>query len=239
MKMRCILADDEPLARKGLENFIRDIPFLELSASCSNAVEVMQVLADQPIDLLFLDIQMPKMSGMTLLKNLQHPPITIITTAYPNYAIESFDLAVLDYLVKPIPFDRFVKAVDKAKEYYTLVQKTKNSSDLATNFCFIKCDKMYEKIYYKDLLYVEALQNYVVLYEETKKHTTYLTLKGLEEQLPTSDFIKINKSHIVNLQKISRLDGSELTIGNTRLQIGRSFKESVMETILKGKLLKR
>lgn len=176
--MQCILADDEPLARKGIENFIREIPFLELADSCCSAMQVMDVLSTKKPDLLFLDIQMPKMTGLDFLKSLPQPPITIITTAYPNYAVESYELAVIDYLLKPIPFERFVKAVNKAREYFELQNNVQANKEQAHDYCFIKCDKTYEKIDYADILFVEAFVNYVVIHLKGKKVHQLSYFKG-------------------------------------------------------------
>ena len=239
MKMQCLLADDEPLARKGIENFIREIPFLELTGSCSSALQVVELLAQRKTDLLFLDIQMPRMTGLELLKSLPQPPITIVTTAYPGFAVESYELAVLDYLLKPIPFERFVKAVYKAKEYFDMQQQLLLNKEHIYDYCFIKCDKTYEKIFYSEILYVEAFVNYVVIHVQDRKYLSYLTLKAVEDQLPKTQFLKINKSNLISLQKIDRIEGNEISIGSHKLQIGRSIKEQVMETILNDRLLKR
>lgn len=236
--MQCILADDEPLARKGLENFIREIPFLELTDACGSALEVIEILGSKKTDLLFLDIQMPRMTGLDFLKNIPQKPMTIITTAYPNYAVESYELAVMDYLLKPIPFERFVKAVTKAREYHELLHN-KAARDSSPDYCFIKCDKTFEKILYNDIIYVEAFVNYVVIHVPGKKFITYLTLKAVEDQLPDGRFLKINKSYLVSVQKIERIEGNEVVLGNTRLQIGRTFKDHVLETLLNDRLMRR
>ena len=173
------------------------------------------------------------------LKSIKYSPITILTTAYPNYAVESYELAVIDYLLKPIPFDRFVKAVNKAKEYFELQNGNHVSSQITSDYCFIKCDGTYEKIYYSDILYVEALQNYAVINLRDKKYISYLTLKAVEEHLPSAQFLKINKSFLVSLQKIERIEGNEIIINSKRLQIGRTFKSMVMETILNNRVMKR
>lgn len=237
--MKCLLADDEPLARKGMENFIHEIPFLELQHSCTNAFELMDVLAHQKTDLVFLDIQMPKMSGISLLKIMPDMPLTIITTAHPDYAVESFELEVVDYLLKPIPFERFVKSVHKAKELFELRQQQTAHKPTQSDFCFIKCNKSYEKIFYNDILYIEGLQNYVVIYLKDRKYVSYLTLKGVEDQLAADQFIKVNKSVIVNLQRISSIEGNEILLDNTHIAIGRAYKEEVIDKILKRHLLKR
>jgi DNA-binding LytR/AlgR family response regulator len=239
MKMQCIIVDDEPLARRGIENFIKEIPFLELSGSCGNPLQAIDLLSKKQVDLLFLDIQMPKMTGIDFLKNVPQPPITIITSAYSSYALESYELAVIDYLLKPIPFERFVKAVHKAKDYFELQQATKTSEIQTSDFCFIKCDKTFEKIYFNDVLYVEAMQNYVVIYTTNKKFISYLTLKVVEENLPQPQFIKISKSFIVNQRKIESIDANEILLGNVRLQISRTYKDYALKAIFSNALLKR
>lgn len=234
--MNCIIADDEPLARKRLENFIKEIPFISVSHSCTNALEVLEVLSKEKIDLIFLDIQMPKMSGMNLLKTIPHPPLTIITSAHQDYAIESYELSVIDYLLKPFSFERFILAVNKAKHQFDLVN---TATKPISTFFFVKIDKSYEKIFFNDILYVEALQNYLVIHTAYRKYIVYLTLKSIEEQIPPHLFLKINRSYIVNIDKITSLDGNEIFIGQIHLQIGRSFKEDVMKQLLSKRLIRR
>ena len=239
MKMKCLLADDEPLARKGMENFIKEIPFLELCHSCSSAIEAMDILAKQKIDMVFLDIQMPKMSGIGLLKVMPNMPLTIITTAHPNYAVESFELEVVDYLLKPIPFERFIKAVHKAKELFELRQRITANKTIDADFCFIKCNRSYEKIFFNEILFIESLQNYVIIYLKDKKYISYLTLKGVEDQIPASQFVKVNKSAIVNLLKINSIEGNEIVLDNHHIAIGKAYKDNVLNKILNRHLLKR
>src|SRR5829696_9108918 len=167
--MKCIIADDEQLARKGIENFVNKIPFLELVSLCNNALQVQEQLQKQKIDLLFLDIQMPGMTGIELLKKNKNLPITIITTAFPNYALESFELEVMDYLVKPIPFERFVKAVNKAREYYEIKKSSLSTRNDEVEYFFIKTNKQYEKIFLSEIIMVEAMQNYVLIHTDKKR----------------------------------------------------------------------
>jgi DNA-binding LytR/AlgR family response regulator len=237
--MNCIIADDEPLARKRLENFLNEIPFLSLHASCSNASEVMYALAEKKTDLLFLDIQMPKINGISLLKSLPQPPLTIITTAYQDYAIESYELAVTDYLLKPFSFERFTLAVNKAKQQHDLLHQKANTTDPENTYFFVKHNKVYEKIFFNDIIYIEGLQNYVLIHTTERKYTVYLTLKSMEEKLPADKFLKINRSYIVNKHKITGIDGEEIILGDSYLQIGRSFKETVMSKLLGLHLIKR
>jgi DNA-binding LytR/AlgR family response regulator len=236
--MNCIIVDDEPLARKGIENFVKEIPFLHHVASCSNALQAATELDAQQVDLMFLDIQMPRITGIDFLKSLHKgQPITIITSAFPDYAVISYELDVMDYLVKPIPFERFLKAVNKAKDFFEL--KHTNQQDTRNDFFFIKCDNRFEKIFFDEVLFVQALQNYVVIHTENKRMISYLTIKMVEEYLPKSMFLKISKSYIVSLPKIESISGNEIKIGTHAFSIGRTNKEQVLEHILGNKLLKR
>ena len=238
-KINCIVADDEPLARKGIENFVKEIPFLTMVASCSNPLSVMELLSKQKIDLIFLDVQMPKMTGIEFLRTVKNPPLTIITTAFPNYALEGFELDVIDYLIKPISFERFIKAVNKAKEYFDVKEQSTTSVKDEIDYFFIKCEKQFEKVFLNEILFVEALQNYVMVHTEKKRLITYVTLKTVEDYLPQSEFIKVSKSFIVPIQKIESISGNEIKIGSHSIPIGRTMKEEVLNTLFKNKLLKR
>jgi len=237
MKLNCLIVDDEPLARKGMEEYVKEVEFLQLAGSCENAVKASAFLNDGHVDLMLLDIQMPKLSGIDFLKTLKNPPLVIFTTAFSEYALESYSLDVIDYLVKPIPFDRFLKAVQKAFDFYTLKQKV--SSDSTPNFFFIKCDHKFEKVNYTDVLYVEAMQNYCIIHTPERKMIAYITMTGLEEQLPKDRFLKVHKSFIVSLEKIKSLDGSEIVIGNARIPISRGIKDEVVNKIMGNNLFKR
>jgi DNA-binding LytR/AlgR family response regulator len=238
MKLKCLIADDEPLARKGIEKFISNIDDLELMHSCDSSVMALEILRSEPVDLLFLDIQMPGITGISLLKQLDHIPATIITTAYPNYALEGFELDVMDYLIKPIPFDRFTKAVNKAREYIRL-KSAKEDVRRDEDYFFIKCENRYEKITYDELLFVEAMQNYVILHTATRKYISYLTFKSVEEYLPASRFIKVQKSFIVAFSKIDSIEGQEIKIGKHTIAISRNHKDEILKAILGNRLLKR
>jgi DNA-binding LytR/AlgR family response regulator len=238
MRMTCIIVDDEPLAQKGMQSFVEEIPFLELLAVCDNAIQALDAIRANKVDLIFLDIRMPKISGLDFLKSLDHRPLVIITTAYPDFALASYDLSVIDYIVKPIPFDRFMKAVNRAKDYYELAHDT-SSGRSADEFCFIKCENRYEKIYYDELVYVEGMQNYVVLHASNRRLISYLTLKSIEDHLPSVKFLKINKSAIISLSKIDSITGNVIRIGAHTFTIGRPYREKVMDRVLGGKLVKR
>jgi DNA-binding LytR/AlgR family response regulator len=235
--MNCVIIDDEPLAREGMANYVREIDFLQLTGTCENPVELMKLLDTHPVDLVFLDIQMPKMNGIDFLKIVQKPPLVIITTAFPTYALEGFQLNVLDYLLKPITFDRFFKSANKAKEYYQLIThagtgKTAQGAD----YFFIKCGSKYEKIYFDDILYVEGMQNYVTIYTLKGKYITLLYLKHLEENLDRAAFIRVHKSYIVSIHKIEAIEGNEIFMQSYRIPISRNYREQVIEQVVMNKL---
>ena len=238
MKINCIIIDDEPLARKGLKEYITDVDFLNLTGEFDNPLKAAEIISRGEVQLLFLDIQMPKITGLDFFKTLQNAPPVIFTTAYPQYALEGFEVNALDYLVKPISFDRFLKAVLKAKEYYEVRESNKRAAGESEYF-FIKADNKLVKILFDELLYVEALQNYVVIHTPAKKYMTYLTFKSVEEYLPADKFIKVHKSYIVAASKIDSIEGNDIRIGQQHIPISRNQKEEVMEKLLKNKFLKR
>lgn len=240
MKLNCIIIDDEPLARKGLKEYITDTGFLYLSGEFDNPLKATGMIGNGGVQLLFLDIQMPKITGIDFFKTLQHAPPVIFTTAYPQYALDGFELNALDYLVKPISFERFFKAALKAKEYYEVREKNSNEAPASSaGYFFIKADNKLVKLFYDDILFVEALQNYVVIHSKAKKYITYLTFKSVEEYLPTDRFIKTHKSYIISAEKTDSIEGNNIRIGTHDVPISRNMKEEVMEKLLKGKFLRR
>ena len=238
--INCVIIDDEPLAREGLGNYVREIDFLHLVATCENPLELIRVMEQHPVDLIFLDIQMPKMIGLDFLKVVQNPPLVIITTAYPSYALEGFQLNVLDYLLKPITFDRFFKSVKKASDYYHLVNKQADpaaaKTDPAEDYFFIRCGSKYEKIHFDQILYVEGMQNYITIYTKKGKFVTLLYLKNLEESLDKQSFIRVHKSYIVSIDKIEGIEGNEIFIQSNRIPISRNYREQVIQRVVANKL---
>jgi DNA-binding LytR/AlgR family response regulator len=232
--INCIIIDDEPLARKGLKEYVSDIDFLHLLAEFDSPLKAIEFIDSREVQLLYLDIEMPKMSGLDFFKTLKHAPPVIFTTAYPEYALEGFEVNALDYLVKPISFDRFYKAALKAKEFNELREKNSESDHF-----FIKSDNVLVKIFFEDVLFVEALQNYVNIHTKDKKYLTYLTFKSVEVFLPSTKFIRVHKSYIVAAAKIDSIDGNEIRIGEHRIPVSRSLKEEVIEKLVGGKYLKR
>jgi DNA-binding LytR/AlgR family response regulator len=239
MKLKCLIVDDETLARKGIEKFIRSTEDLVLFESCDSSVAALQILQNTEIDILLLDIQMPELTGISLLKQLGNKPVTIITTAYPNYALEGFELEVMDYLIKPISFERFTKAINKAKDYIHLKKKPAGAQTADDDYFFIKCENRYEKLFFDELLYVEAMQNYVVLHTPAKKYVSHLTFKSVEEYLPHPRFVKVQKSFIVAVSKIDNIQGQDIHIGKKVITISRHQKDEVLNTIFGNKILKR
>lgn len=248
-KIRCVITDDEPMARKGLQGYVQKIDFLELVGVCEDAVQLNSLLKQQPVDLLFLDIEMPYISGLEFLQQAVKPPKVVFTTAYEQYAIKGYELDVLDYLLKPISFERFLKAANKAYDHFNA--QTGNSglrgnesiggnSAAATGntaggagsaYLFIKTESRLEKVYFNDILLLEAMENYVGVYTADKKYITHSTLKGLQEQLPEADFIQPHKSYIVNLHAITAVEGNILHLGKYQVPVSKYQKEEVMERI--------
>jgi len=239
IKIKCIIVDDEPLARKGLEEYVGEVDFLDCRAVCENASKAASILANEKIDLIFLDIQMPRITGIELVKTLRQQPMIIFTTAYSDYALQSYELEALDYLVKPISFERFLKSVNRAKEFFELKQINDTDKPVTKNYFFVKCDSRYEKIFFDDLLFVKAMENYVVLQTVTAQFISYLTFKSVEEYFPTDKFIKVHKSYIVSIPKVDKIEGNQIKVGQHTVPISRNLKDEVMAKIVNDKLLRR
>ena len=232
MKISCIITDDEPVARKGLQGYVEKIPFLELLAVCENAIELNTKLQQQKPDLLFLDIEMPYLSGIEFLKSQSNPPKVIFTTAYENYAMQGFELDVLDYLLKPISFERFLKSANKAAEYF------RSKKDTAADHFFIKVEGRLEKVLFNEIIFAEALENYVAVYTHSKKMLTHATLKSFQQSLPDY-FVQPHKSYLVNINHITAVEGNMLCCHKYQVPISKYQKEEVMEKIVNRNLLKK
>lgn len=233
--LRTLLVDDEYLALQLLENYVGQVPDLQLVDKVKLPLKALDILQAQPIDLLFLDIQMPLLSGSALLKTLAHPPLTVFTTAYNEYAVEAYNLNVVDYLLKPFSFDRFLQAVQKAKEIHRARQRVVapvEPIDPALNFLVVKADGKMIKIFFDELLYVEGLKEYVrFVCTNNRKYVVLESLKNLEASLPSPDFLRVHKSYIVAIQKVKALDGNQLEIESQKIPISREKREEVVTQI--------
>ena len=223
----CIITDDEPFARKGLEGYVLKTGFFDLKAQCEDAMELGGVLAQQPVDLLFLDIQMPHLTGVDFIKSLPNPPKVIFTTAFKEYATDGFDLDVLDYLLKPISFERFMKAAFKAKDYFELRNNSNNA-----DYLFVKSEGKLEKVVFDQVLYIKGMENYVEIHTLNKRIITHTTLKALADKLPQRKFLQTHKSYIIAHSKITSIEGNMLNIGQHQVPISRQLREQVMHTLI-------
>jgi DNA-binding LytR/AlgR family response regulator len=236
MRLNCLIIDDEPIARKGLREYMDEVEFLTCIASCENALKATGCLNENKIDLMFLDIHMPRVNGIEFLKTIKNPPLTILTTAYPDYALEGYALDVIDYLMKPITFNRFLKASQRAMEFFQLKN---HAAQQQADYFFVKCDRKFEKVFFRDVSHVEGLQNYAVIHVRGRKLITYITLTSLENQLPKDRFLKVHKSFLISLPHITAIDGDEIILEDVRIPISRSLREQVMNQILGSRLFKR
>lgn len=233
MKLKCIITDDEPIARKGLQSYVERIDFLELVCVCEDAIQLNNQLKSQSVDLLFLDIEMPYMTGLELLSSLSHPPKVIITSAYAEYAIKGYDLEVSDYLLKPISFERFLKAVNKVYD-----QVVASGTAVVPDYLFVKTNLKLEKVQFDDMRFIEGVENYVAIHTVEGKIITHTTLRTILQNLPSDRFVQVHKSFIVNIEKIDSIEGNLLGVGKTKVPLSRTYKETALEIILKNKLLK-
>lgn len=242
MKLNCIIVDDEALARKGLAKYVADIDFLELRGICKNALEANNILNQEKIDLFFLDIEMPILNGIDFLKTLHKAPKVIFTTAYSEYAIDSFEFDVLDYLLKPISFERFLQSANKA---YRLIANTKVSTVIEVSntaeddFIFIKTDKQLVKVMHKDILFVESMQNYVRVFTENDCYITLVPLKKVLEVLPKNQFIQVHKSYVIAKNKVEAIVGNQIIIKENQIPISRNLKEEVVDILVADKVLRK
>lgn len=232
MNLTCLIVDDEPLARNLITDYVQKVPYLNLIQVCSSPMQAIEILRSQSVDLLFLDIQMPDITGISLLKALQIKPMVILTTAYSEYALEGYELDVVDYLLKPITFERFLRAVEKASQRKSApVAVTPPTSstpviDPQQPFVFVKDGTKLVKIRWEDILYVEGLKDYVTIHTRQQKVVTLQRLKSLEEQLPSDKFIRVHHSFIVAVAAIDSIHKGEVQIGNALIPISDSYKKS-------------
>jgi DNA-binding LytR/AlgR family response regulator len=237
MSLRCLIVDDEPLAHGVITEYAKDIPFISVTGHCYRATEALDFLSKQQVDLIFLDIRMPKLNGLDFLRTLQHKPLVIITSAYEEYALESFDLAVCDYLLKPFRLDRFLKAINRALEFYNLKKQTGNQIEAEktepknNGQISIKVDKKHILIKIDEIQYLESLGNYVKVWKNHEFLLTPRTLGSFEDQLST-DFIRIHKSFILNKKYVDYLEGNTIVLKNgQQVPIGKNFKSMIKQLL--------
>ena len=239
MTLNCIIIDDEPIARKLLQEYIEETDFLVLVGTAENPLKATKLVNELEVDLIFLDVNMPKMNGFQFLRSAVNLPMVIMTTAYGQYALDGFEMAVVDYLVKPFSLERFLKAAQKAMDLKLLKHKQAPAPKNDPEDFYVKCDGKLERVVYDELIYVESMSNYVTLYTTNKKLIVYLTMKGIQEKLPADKFLQVHKSYLINTSKVTTIDGRMINLGDINISIGLSFYDEVMEKLLKGKYFKR
>jgi DNA-binding LytR/AlgR family response regulator len=239
--LQILIVDDEPLARGILESYVEKMPGLEIVASCKNALEAFSILSKQTVDLVLLDINMPEINGIELLKTLKNPPMVIFTTAYPEFAVASYDLNAIDYLLKPIPFERFLKAIDKVRGLLQNKQNTDNTTpsfSIENDILFVKTEGKLVKIDLGQLLFIEGLKDYLKLWMESGKLVVHSTMKNMEEQLSKrQNFVRVNKSYIINMKYVTEVDGNSIRIKDQLITIGNTYREDVQKLFDKYKLI--
>ena len=242
MKLNCIIVEDEPLAAKVIETYVSKIDGVTLIGKCDNVLDAFNILNKTQVDLMFLDIKMPQITGLDFLRTLKNPPKVILTTAYREYALEGYELDVIDYLLKPISFERFLKAINKVlnqpapnqnvpRDNYAIIKDYKDI------YMYLKSDKKMKKIYLKDILYIEGLKDYIVLITNNEKITTHTSLTYMEEKLPADKFIRIHRSYIVSMDKIKASSVTSIELAGKTFTIGRHYKQQVLKTLDKINLL--
>ena len=229
-KLNCIIVDDEPLAQDVLEQHIASISELILVKKCSNALEAFEILHTEPVDLMFLDITMPVISGIDFLKSLRKSPAVIITSAYPEFAVQGYELDVMDYLVKPVSLERFMKAVNKVMERFNTTATPVADLPARVDYMFVKSDQKLIRIKFADIEYIEGMKDYVKIFTKEKMIVTLHTMKFFEASLP-NEFLRIHKSYIINLDGIKSIAGNEVELRAIKLPIGNSYKENLMKVV--------
>ena len=230
IEKKCIVVDDEPIARDIVISYINQVPNLHLVGSCADAFEALEMIKEKEIDIIFLDINMPRLSGFSMLRTLQNKPDIIVTTAYSEYAVEGFELSVTDYLLKPFSFERFVQAVEKTKKINPEPQLSENSTpEDIVNFISVKAEKKTFRIDINEITHIESLGNYITIHTSQNKITSKQTLTQFLELLPKDKFIRIHKSFIVSLESIQYIEGNKAFVENKYIPIGKAFKESLLK----------
>lgn len=236
--MRCLTVDDEPIALEGISDYVQRTPFLELAAQCKNAFEAIEVLRNDNIDLIFLDVNMPELNGLDMINSLENPPLIIFTTAYAEYALKGYEVNAIDYLLKPIGYDKFLRACQKAYDTHTL-QNNASLTEEHVQFMYIKVDKRLVRVNFNEIRFIEGLKDYVKIHTTRETYITYLSLNKLMFSLPTREFVQVHKSFIVSVDSIEAIDHDLIEIGKQVIPIGRTFKQELFDKVIDKNLLKK
>ena len=237
--MKCLIVDDESIAIKGISNYINKFDFLTVEDTCSSALEASDILKRKNIDLMFLDINMPHLTGLEFLESLDNPPLSIITTAYSEYALDGFRLHVVDYLMKPIPFQRFYEAVSNARDMFEAQLLLQNGNVESPSDMYIRQGESFVKIQPKDILYIEGMQNYARLFFKDRILTIHQTMASLEDILPKDCFFRIHRSYLINTTHIEQISGGIVKINNTNLPIARARREDLLQSVVYKNLISK
>ena len=235
-KLKCIIVDDEPIGREALARYVEQIDFLSLIGSCKNALEANNQLKEHEIDLIFLDIQMPMMSGLDWLSTLSKTPLIIFTTAHPQYAIESYQFDAVDYLLKPISFQRFLQAANKAQRFFSNLERTSPEDE---DYIFVKTDQQLVKVQVADIVFIESMQNYILFHTASEKIMTLVPLKQALEMLPSDQFLQVHKSYVVAKDKVEAVEGNQLLLGGQKVPVSVRLRKAVIDELMRGKLLRK
>lgn len=236
MEIKCIITDDEPIARKGLKRYIGKIDYLTVIGECEDAIQLNTMLQSVQPDLLFLDIEMPHLTGLEFLASLRNPLKVIITSAHKEYALQGFELDVVDYLLKPIPFQRFLKAVNKV---HALMEGELPEKEKEDEYIFVKSEKQLKKIYLKEILYVESMENYIIIHTLSSKEIVNTRLKSVLASLPEKYFLQVHRSYVVNLSQIKAIEGNQLLIAGDKIPVTRTLREQVYKAIINNRLISK
>jgi DNA-binding LytR/AlgR family response regulator len=229
--IKCIIVEDEPLAQQVIENHLQRTTKFELVAVCNNATEALEILKSREVDLIFLDIRLPGMSGLNFLKQLRTPPLIILTTAYPNYALESYEFNVIDYLLKPISFERFLKAINKIIDNRLFSNINAGTNDSFSDHIFIKSGNKFFKVKFSEIIYIQGMRDYLKIHTADYKLVTHQTMNDIEKTIPSKMFLRVHKSYIAAILHIKVIYGNSIEIDNTTIPIGESYKNAVMNLI--------
>jgi len=239
MKLNCLIIDDEPLARDGLEKYVTQIEFLQLKAKCKSALQANAIMQQEKIDLIFLDIEMPQLNGLDFLKSLRQSPMVVFTTAYPQYALEGYQFDAIDYLVKPIAFERFLQAANKALRLSNKTLTNATTEEEQADFIFVKTDTQLVKVLLADILYVEGMQNYITFHTAKEKIMTLVPLKNIFEMLSQEDFLQVHKSYVVAKAKVEAIIGNQIVMGDHKIPISVRLRKKVMDELTGDRLLRK